>query len=362
MKVVLACGGTGGHIFPGMAIAESFRKLKKGVEIVFVGTPRGLEGEILPKAGWRLEKIPMPSLADKKGLKKITALWEVLGALKKARHFLKQERPGLVLGVGGYASGPVLLAASWMKIPTVIVEINAVPGLANRILKYFVDHIFICAPELESFFGKKKTTTISTPVRESILQAGLQTARREKQNGKTVIFVFGGSLGARKINAALLDALPYLTPLKEKIYFIHQVGKNENSLLIREDYKQKGFSAEVHPFIQEMESFYRRSDFVIARAGANTVAELKALHLPSLLIPYPHSAGGHQEANARALEKLGGAKVLLENEATGEALAGVIQQMVTTPTLMKEMQKKLFSFGKENGADAIVQWCHKTYV
>lgn len=353
MKILFACGGTGGHIFPGVALAESFEEKIPGVEIVFVGTERGMEKEILSKTRWRLEMIIAASWVDKKGIKKLEALSGFVRSLSQARLLLKKERPQLVVGTGGYAAVPVQWAASRMRIPTVAIEPNSFPGLANRLLQYFVDRVVVAYPGMEKFFGSKKILQLGIPVRKNLFRE----VAAEGLQGRRVFLVFGGSQGAQKINETLLQALDDLKDLKDKIHWIHQIGRKAPREFYEKAYLEKGFSAEVFPFIDDMGSVYAKAHFVIARSGANTVAELAALKKPSLLIPYPFAAGGHQETNARFLESVGGAKVILDGDANGKAFAKIIREMIESPSLLQMMEKNLEGLRYANAGEKIVEEC-----
>lgn len=354
MKVLLACGGTGGHLFPGMALAEAFEKKVPGIEIVFVGTPRGLEKEVIPKTKWRLEMIESISLADKKGLGKIMAGISLLKALSQSRRLIRKEEPDLVVGVGGYAAGPVLMMASLMHKPTLTIEPNAVAGMANRLLKPFVDRVVVAYPKLAKTFGDKKTRVLGVPVRESILKEATQIA---PEPNKKTIFIFGGSQGAKTINEGILNALPLLKGIKERVHFIHQIGRKTSAVAVEKAYRDLGFSAEVYPFIDKMGPFYGRADLVISRAGANALAEIVALAKPSLLIPYPFSAAGHQEKNASYLDKMRGAKMLLDKDVNGKTMAELIRAFVTIPDVLQEMKKKLQKLKGNEAAQKIVEEC-----
>ncbi|MDO8526803.1 MAG: undecaprenyldiphospho-muramoylpentapeptide beta-N-acetylglucosaminyltransferase [Deltaproteobacteria bacterium] len=352
MKILLACGGTGGHLFPGIALAEVFREKLKDVEIVFVGTPRGLEKEVLSKTDWRLQMIAVSSLADKKSFGKISAALQVLRSLGSCFKLLRQEKPDLVIGIGGYAAGPVVMMASLMGKKTISLEPNAVPGMTNRILKIFVNKMVTAYPGMEKYFGKK-TLFLGVPIRKSILEDVAQSVPMLKK----VVFAFGGSQGSKTINDAILGSLFYLQDMKDKIHFIHQVGKHANVETIEKAYRDSGISAEVYPFIERMGLCYGKADLVIARSGANTLAELISLKKPSLLVPYPFSAGHHQEANARSLEQEGGARVIPDAEMGGQHLAREIRRMITSPYLMEEMQENLSRLGGGQATTKIVEAC-----
>lgn len=358
MKILLVPGGgTGGHIFPALALAEGFSQ--KGVrEIVFVGTKRGLQQKFLSQTKWRFLMIDAPSFADKMGWKKLTTLFGLVKSFFKAASLLAQEKPDVVIGVGGYVSFPVLFIAAISGRPTWMIEPNARPGLANRYLKYFVDHIVVAYPGMEAFFNRKKIRVWGVPIRSNILAGKTISGELSStpQRKKTILLM-GGSQGAQSLNAMMWQALPKFKDLKEKIHFVHQIGSKENVDVAKSFYQSHGFTAEVFSFIEEMGSVLRRSDFAIARSGGNTVAELMAVKLPSLLIPYPHSRDKHQEANARALERLGGSKVCLESELTPENFAAVIRDVAQNPQFLKEMRQNLDRVDTSNATQKIVEAC-----
>lgn len=361
MKILLACGGSGGHIFPGMALAKALEKKEPNAEIVFVGTGRGLEQKLLSQTPWRLEMITAVSFADKKGLSKLKALLGLIGSLGSSFKLLRKERPDLLIGVGGYISAPILMMASALRIPTVTIEPNATPGLANRLLKYFVRRVIVAFPNLQNYFGKKGRC-LGVPVREEILEearrasARQASARQEAKTNVRVVLILGGSQGAHSLNTLILEALPWLKNLKEPLHFIHQVGGKEDIPFYQSTYQCHGLSAEVTPFIAKMGEVYGRADFIIARAGANTVAEISALKIPTLFIPYPF-AKGHQEANARELEKGGAVKVLLEKEATGQKLAEILQEVLSSSEKREAMQKSFPTPGAKEINARIAEEC-----
>lgn len=352
MKVLLACGGTGGDIFPAVAVAQALTEKKKEIEIVFVGTNKGMERAILNKTPWRMETIEKVTFADKKGLKKVNALLPFLKVLVSSFRLLKREKPNVVAGVGGYVAAPVLMMAFSLGIPALTIEPNAIPGLANRVLKYFVGEIIVAYPETERFFGKK-ASRLGVPVRKDLISGALMTPASDRK----IVFIFGGSLGAKKINEGILEALPHLKDWRAKIHFIHQIGSTRDAKSVQETYQRYGFSAEIYPFIEKMGPFYGQADFVISRAGGNTIAELVALQKPSLLVPYPYAREKHQEVHARFLEKIGGAKVLLNEDLTGERLAKTIHEFLSQPELLAKMSKSLKALGSQDAAEKVAQRC-----
>lgn len=353
MKVLLACGGTGGDIFPAVALAQALTEASPDLTIVFVGTEKGMERKILQRTPWRLETIEKITFADKKGVSKAMTLWPWLGVLVSCWRLLRRERPNVVAGVGGYVAAPVLIAAFFLGIPALTIEPNALPGLANRLLKYFVKEVIVAYPETEKYFGQK-ARRLGVPVRSELIK---DAATTHPPSDHRNIFVFGGSLGAKKINQAVLEALALLPDWRGRIHFIHQIGSTMDASTVQQAYRKHGFSAEVFPFIEKMGTYYGKADLVIARAGGNTIAELIALRKPALLIPYPHARDKHQEANARFLEASGGALVLLDEDLTGEQLAKTIREVLGKPTLLASVAEKLKTLGGGNAAEQVAKRC-----
>lgn len=297
--------------------------------------------------------IEKAAFANKRGLKKLTALFPFLGNLVKSFRLLKRERPNVVVGVGGYVAAPVLMTAFLLGIPALTIEPNAIPGLANRLLKYFVREVVVAYPETEKFFGGKARRW-GVPVRKNLMAEAAAAA--STPDCKTV-FIFGGSLGAKAINEAVLEALPWLADWKGRVHFVHQTGAAMDAQSVQQVYQKYGLSAEVYPFIETMGTCYGRASFVISRAGGNTVAELAALHKPALLIPYPHAREQHQAANARFLEAAGGARVLLDENLTGAHLARIVREFLAKPELLAEMSERLKTLGGPEAAERIADEC-----
>jgi len=321
---MIACGGTGGHLFPGVAIAEWIVRLMPEASLVFAGTKRGLESSIIPKMGWPLISVGSMSIKDRKGLGRIMAYVMLPVSILQALRIIKRERPNVLIGIGGYAAGPLTLAASMLKVPTAIVEPNAVAGFANRILGKFVSRVYIGFPETADFFPRQKVLFTGNPVREEIVNL----KRQAKPNGSPMtVFCFGGSQGALALNRAVIESLPHLSDLRDKIRFIHQVGEREDIESIRKAYAENIFEAEVFKFAESIWKTYEKTDLIISRAGATTVAELSAVGLPAIFVPYPYAADDHQRANAESLVRRDGAIMILQKDLTGERLAQEIRKM-----------------------------------
>lgn len=355
MKVLIAGGGTGGHLFPGLALAEEFRKRDNNTEIVFVGTEHGIEARVIPREGYTLKFVRAEGIVGKSFIRKLKSIAKVFLSVWDSYRILNSVMPDMVIGVGGYASGAVVLVAHLKSIPTMIHEQNSVPGMANRILSRFVGQVCITYQESLPVFPPGKTFLTGNPVRAKILRGEREAAQRLFSLDKEMftVFVFGGSSGATSINRTMVDALNYLGEYREKIQFLHQTGEKDYES-VREAYRKSGFKGMVAPFIYQMAEAYAAAEIVISRAGATTLAELTALGKPSLLIPYPHSAGRHQEFNAIKLREMGAAFVVFDNEISGEVLAKHILEMFGSESVRKEMQRASMGLGRPEACVRIV--------
>lgn len=352
IKMIIACGGTGGHIFPGIAVAQVLTHTRPGVIIVFAGTERGLEKSIIPQMGWQLISIGATSIKDRKGAGRFLAYVKLPFSVLGAMRVLKREKPDMLLGVGGYAAGPLTLAAAFLKIPNAIVEPNAIPGLTNRMLGRFTNRVYTGFNEARVFFPAAKALLTGNPVREEIVKLRRSSA---VNNDTLTIFCFGGSQGALAINHAVMEALPHLKNINQKIRFIHQVGGKEDIEVIKKGYEKYNFEAEVFKFTDRIWEIYSRADLVIARAGATTVAEISVIGMPTIFIPYPYAADDHQSANASAVVRSGGAVMISQRELSGERLASEIKKL--TPNRLAVMQAELISMGKPDAAERIAEDC-----
>lgn len=355
MKIVLAGGGTGGHLFPGIAIAEELRRRSGSPEVIFIGTEKGIEASIVPREGYPIRYLDAEGVVGKSLMKKVSAGIKTAVSVYEARRLLRGLRPDAVIGLGGYASFSPVLVGSFLSIPTVIMEQNAVPGLANKILSRIADIVCVTYHESISFFPKNKTYITGNPVRQ-----GIVTARKESayelfglERGKFTVFVFGGSLGARKINNAVCNVFSYIHDMREKIQFLHQTGKDDYEA-VRETYRKWEFKGTLAPFIHRMPEAYAVADLVISRAGATTLAELTAVGRPSLLVPYPHAAGHHQEQNAQRLSEMGAARIILDHELDGEILAKNLRELYESPEIRTEMARSCRSLGRPDAAQKVV--------
>ena len=358
MRVIIAGGGTGGHLFPGVAIAEEIKARDPSSEVLFVGTQRGIEARVLPKLGLPLE------LIDASGLKTVgiagalRGLAKVPRAILQSRRIVRQFRPDAVIGVGGYASGPLVLAAWMARIPTAILEQNSIPGLANKILGKFVRAVFLAFDETRRFFAPRRVVMSGNPIRRALRDKLLAAAPAAAPGGTLRVFCFGGSLGAKAVNALMVDAAAALAARGVSLELVHQTGADER-VATEERYRAAGVAADVRDFIDDMASEYQRADLVIARAGATTVAELAAVGRPAILIPYPFAADNHQERNAAALADAGAALVFRQSELDGETLASAIEGLVKDREKLGRMREAMRALARPDAAAEIAGWLEK---
>ena len=322
--LMIAGGGTGGHIYPAIAIAREYLVRDASRRVVFVGTEKGLEKQIVPRAGFPLEFISVGGLKGKGGLDLIRNLFRLPVGFLQAWRVVGRHRPGAVLGVGGYSSGPVLLAAAMRGIPTIVHEANAFPGLANRSLARFVTKVAIAFDEAAPRLGRKDAVVTGNPIRAEFFTANRQpsTANRKR------VLIFGGSQGSRILNETMSGALLFLARLKDLIDIVHQTGAN-NVDSVRQAYRQSAFTdARVVPYLDPMAEEIAAADLVVSRAGAMTVGELCAAGRAAILVPFAAATNNHQELNARVVERAGGALVITEKELTPERLAAAISAIL----------------------------------
>lgn len=354
MRVAIAGGGSGGHLFPGIAVAEEFKERRKDVEVVFIGTESGLEARVIPAEGYPIRLLKSEGVLGKSFLRQVVALYRAACAVLSSMAFFREARPDIVIGTGGYVSVGPVVAARLMSIPILLMEQNLVPGLANRTLARVADMIAVTYHESMSYFQRGKTVRTGNPVRQSVMSGDREAAMDlfSLDPAKLTVLVLGGSSGARKINETMTGALNRLLDVRESIQFLHQTGQADYEK-VRKVYRELGFKAMVAPFINQMSAAYAVADVVISRAGATTLAELTALGKPMLLIPYPHALA-HQEYNARKLVEVGGARLLREHDLTPEVLAGNIRELHASEELRGEMRRQSRTVGKRDAAAKVV--------
>lgn len=354
LKVVIAGGGTGGHLFPGIAVAGEFSRRNRASRILFVGAGRPFEKEALARAGYPQRTIAIEGIKGRGLWAKTRAAMKIPGALYRSTGILTDAQADLVVGVGGYAAGPVALAAWFKRIPVVLCEQNTVPGVTNRMLLPIAKRIYVSFENTCGNIDPSKKRTTGNPVRQEILDAS--TVEAEAKITFTILVV-GGSQGAHAINLAIMDALPRIR-LREKMRIVHQTGA-EDRASVAIAYRKAGIDAEVKAFFHDMASRYLRADLVVCRAGATTVAELTALGKAALFIPFPFAADNHQERNARALVDEGAAQMMLERDLTGADLARRLDGLAGAPDLLAAMAARSKTLGKPDAARSIVDDCYQ---
>ncbi|HQU84431.1 MAG TPA: undecaprenyldiphospho-muramoylpentapeptide beta-N-acetylglucosaminyltransferase [Pyrinomonadaceae bacterium] len=346
MKVLIAAGGTGGHIYPGIAVAKEILRRDEKSEVLFVGTARGLETKIVPDNGFQLTLINSAGLKNVGFVGKLKGMMILPKSFLEARTIIKEFKPDAVVGAGGYVSGPVLLMASLMRVPTLVMDSNALPGFTNRRLAPFVTKAALTFDDALPFFGKKGIVT-GNPVRKEFFEI-----TPKERTEKFHILIFGGSQGARAINNAMTDALDKLP--KERIEVTHQTGEADfekiKELYARADWE----TADVRPYISDMMTEFSKADLVICRAGATTCAELAAAGKAGLMIPLPTAADDHQRKNAEALEKNGAARMLLQRDLNGESLANEILSLINSPEKISAMEESAKKLSRKDAAEATV--------
>jgi UDP-N-acetylglucosamine--N-acetylmuramyl-(pentapeptide) pyrophosphoryl-undecaprenol N-acetylglucosamine transferase len=356
--VVIAGGGTGGHLFPGIAVAEEILGRNPKNEVLFIGTERGLENRILHERGFRLKKIDIEGIKGRGILKAVKTMFKIPHSVAQSWSIIRDFRPDFVLGVGGYASGPAVMAAYFIGIKTAIAEQNVLPGLTNRILGRFSDKIFISFTETGKWFQNKKVIVTGNPVRMGFFEGGKNVSKPEN---KFTILVFGGSQGASSINRAFIESLNYMDDIKSELRIIHQTGAGDMDKVL-DAYRDCGVEYEVYPFIDDMASAYKSADLLICRSGATSIAEITASGKAALFIPYPFAAGNHQEFNARVLVERGAAEMILEKDLDGQKLADTIKELYRNPGKIAKMEKKSALSGNRKAAARIVDECMELVV
>ncbi len=350
MRVILAGGGTGGHLFPGLAVAREFQRRDRMTEILFVGTDQGIEARVLPKEGFKLETLPVKGLRGR-GLRGwLDALYGVPAGLLRSLGILRRFRPDCIIGLGGYASGPLLLAGKLKRVRCAIMEQNLRPGFTNKMLARFVDRVFTAYPESAAYFPGADVRETGNPVRWRQLP-------EVSKNEKFTLLIFGGSAGAHRINIAVVEALKKLTDLAPKLYVMHQTGQADFAE-VKRAYGELLFEAEVTPFIDRMDEAYARADLVLCRAGATTVAELTAFGKAAILVPYPYAIYDHQRWNAQALRERGAAAMILNQDLNGETLAAQIRGYLLEPAQLERMARVARALGRPQAAERIVDECY----
>ena len=355
MRVMIAGGGTAGHINPGLAIAKHIKLKNPDAQILFIGTQRGMETKLIPIEGFQLKLIKVRGFKRKISIYNITAVKELLQGMIEARKIIKTFKPDIVIGTGGYVCGPVLLNASWMKIPTLIHEQNAMPGITNRILSRFVDVVAISFKDSYKYFkNAKKTVFTGNPIRLEMLMTDKISARQKLgvEVDKPLVVAVGGSSGAEKINNSVIEML-LKHYKKEDCNIIFATGSTHHEYTANCLKEMQLPSIRILPYIYDAGSVYNSADLVVCRAGAITISELTALGIPSIMIPSPNVTANHQEHNARALETQGAAVVMLEKDLNGHLLYRQITSLLRDKDQLSKMARNAKRVGITDASQKI---------
>jgi UDP-N-acetylglucosamine--N-acetylmuramyl-(pentapeptide) pyrophosphoryl-undecaprenol N-acetylglucosamine transferase len=354
-KILIAAGGTGGHIYPALAIADALHKLQPQMHIAFVGTAHGLENKIIPKKGYPLHHIPVGRLNSNVSIfERLKTVILLPFAFLKSVFLLKGVKPDLVLGVGGHASGPLLLMASFMGIPTAIWEPNAMPGMANRILSRFVDECWVVFDEARKHLKSKNIKHAGMPVRTEIESVFQKNA--PQTHDKFHILAFGGSQGARGINTALVELIEKLNGVPADTKIVHQTGPADFER-IKAGYgvRLQDGGVELKEYLDDMADRYQWADIVICRSGTGTLSELAACGKAAILIPFPFASDDHQKKNAESLVDQGAAEMIVQKDLTVEALNQAVQRLKQDPALRQSMAQKIRAFHQPFAAENLAK-------
>lgn len=349
MRVIIAGGGTGGHLYPGIALAWELLRMRPGSEVLFVGTERGLEARVIPREGFALATIRVRGLVGRGVIRATASLARLPLGLADAWSIVKRFRPDLIVGVGGYAAGPTVLAGRLARRPVALLEQNVLPGLTNRLLAPWADLIVAAFDESRAVF-RGRVEVLGNPIRRAVVEAG--RVPLPKDGG---LLVFGGSQGAASINRAMVAGLVALKAVSG-LHIVHQTGSSDHEA-VRAAYTASGLAARVEPYLDDMGSAYAGAALVVARAGATSVAEITACGRPSIVIPYPHAAHGHQERNARALVRAGAAEMILDRDLSGDALGTAIARLLADRGRLERMAAASRAIGRPDAAERVAAAC-----
>ncbi|MBT2678479.1 undecaprenyldiphospho-muramoylpentapeptide beta-N-acetylglucosaminyltransferase [Bacillus sp. ISL-35] len=354
MKIAVSGGGTGGHIYPALALIREIQKKDENVEFLYIGTEKGLESKLVPREKIPFKSIHITGFKRKLSFENVKTVLRFLKGVRDSKKMLKEFNPDVVIGTGGYVCGPVVYAAAKMGIPTIVHEQNSVPGLTNKFLSRYVDKVAICFEEARQFFPEQKVELTGNPRASEVLgQDGIKGRLSAGLKLKVpTVLIFGGSRGARPINEAVVKSL---TELSSKPYQVLYVTGDVHFEEVQKEVELVGNPVNViiKPFIHNMPEVLAGVDLTVARAGATTLAELTSLGIPSILIPSPYVTDNHQEKNARALSENGAARLLLEKDLTGPKLVEGIDQILGQEQKLADMKKAAKKLGIPDAAQRL---------
>lgn len=348
MRALIAAGGTGGHIYPALAVAQEIMRRAPDSQVRFVGTARGLETRLVPQAGFELSLIESAGLVNMGMAARVRGLALLPRSFFAARQLIRTIRPEIVVGAGGYVTGPVLMTAALLRLPTLVMESNAIPGFTNRRLAPFVRAAAVSFEVTVPFFPRKAVVT-GNPVRPDFFEI----PAKQRDAGNIRLLLFGGSQGSRALNEAMIAALPLLEAERARLHVTHQTGPNDFER-VRAAYEQAGWlqSADVREYIDDMVMAFTKADLIISRAGATTSAELAAAGRAAIMVPLPGQL--EQQRNAEVLQTARGARMILQKDLSGERLAQEIKSLVASPERISDMERAVRTLARPGAAAATV--------
>ncbi len=356
MTIVIAAGGTGGHLYPAVALAREFLRRDAGTRVLFVGTARGLESKVLAHEGFELVLIAAQPVMGKGILGSIAGLCAIPISLWQCLRLVRTSRAQLVIGIGGYTSPMMVLAAALTGVARVILEPNAHPGMANKVVGPFAQRVFLAFASAAGSFNLGKVRVVGTPIRKEFLDA-VQSEQTAIRTPGQRLLIFGGSQGAKAINSAVIEGLSELMTQCPQLTITHQTGEPDHARMV-EAYRHAGVAVNVTPFLYDMPTAIRNADLVVARAGAMTVAELTACGKPAVLVPLPTAIYDHQTKNAKVMEAAGAAVLLRQSGMTGSTLAQTVAMIVNDAERLRAMSKASITMRRTDAAEAIVRECY----
>ena len=359
LKIVMAGGGTGGHLFPGITIAQEFMARNSQNKIVFVSTGNQLEQRVLAKTNFALERVSVEGIKGRGLWNQTKSICKLPKSIYQAIRILRRFKPDLVVGLGSYSAGPVVLAARLLGVKIVLHEQNILPGITNRMLARFADMIFVSFEDTKARLASAKSKFTGNPVRQSILNGSRQLIsedRAEAGQKPFTILIIGGSQGAHRINITMVEALDRLRQIDD-LYIFHQTGAADEKM-VQDAYGRHDVASTVQSFFDDMAPLYQKADLIICRAGATTVAEITAIGKAVIFIPFPYAADDHQALNAASLTKKGAAEMILEKDLTAKMLGEKIEYYALHPDILGEMARKAGESGNPNAARDIVDECY----
>ncbi|MBX8937928.1 undecaprenyldiphospho-muramoylpentapeptide beta-N-acetylglucosaminyltransferase [Enterococcus gilvus] len=354
MRILVTGGGTGGHIYPALAFIRYVQKIQPDSEFLYVGTHRGLENKIVPETGISFKTIKIQGFKRKLSFENIKTVQLFIESIKRSKEILREFKPDVVIGTGGYVSGSVVYAAARMKIPTIVHEQNSVPGITNKFLSRFADKVGICFPDAAQYFPESKTVLVGNPRAQEVVTSGKSEVLEQYGLLPDIptVLIFGGSQGALKINQAVIQALPQFSQKEYQVLYASG-DRYYNEISERFDIEKISRNLSLQPYIKNMTDVMANVDLLIARAGATSIAEFTALGLPGILIPSPYVTNDHQTKNAQSLVNAGAVKMIADADLTGDKLVEAVDEIMNDPEKRERMAKASRQEGIPDAAERL---------